>query len=83
MLEIVLQVLYIIFQIYLGMMIISIFSSWVPAIRDNAFFGGICNLGDEYLSIFRGKLILGIFDFGTIIGLIIYETVINMLLRVI
>lgn len=61
-------------EIYYWAMIIYIISSWIPALRDNAFGDFLGKLVEPYLSIFR-KIIppFGMIDISPILAFIAYR----------
>lgn len=78
MLEIIVQTLYTILQIYVYIMFVYIILSWTPLIN-SAFYKALGRFVDPYLNIFRGKFIVGMFDLGSLIGIILLQVVLMML----
>jgi len=77
MFDTVLFVIWIIARLYQFILIFSIILTWIPRSQDYAVFRTFDNIGGWYLNAFRGKYILGVFDLGVLIGLIIYEFILN------
>ncbi len=73
----VLLVLYIIARLYQAVLVFTIILSWAPGSSDYAVFRFVQAAGGCYLDVFRGKIVLFAFDFGTIIALGVYELIIN------
>lgn len=77
-----LTIIYLIFQLYFSIMILSIFFSWFP----NIYKFKICRIVDEvsnwYLKPFHGIIIIGPFDFTTIIGLGIYQFIMGLVINI-
>ena len=69
--------LYGISQLYFLIIIISFIQSWIPGCNNFKICRAINTASNWYMDLFRGKLIVGIFDMGSLVGLIIYETVIG------
>lgn len=72
-------ILYIILRAYQGVMLLSIFISWIPGMSDTKIGIFINRISDWYLGYFRGFLVFGGIDFTPMIGLIIYEFLIQLI----
>ncbi len=77
--KLIIAILYYIFQVYAGIMSISIILSWIPGAYEIRFFRGIRSISDWYLGNFRGKIVIGIVDFTPMIGLLIYGFILSYL----
>lgn len=75
----IILILYIILRVYQGIMLLSIFISWIPGMRDTKIGILINQSSDWYLGYFRSFLVFGGIDFTPMIGLIIYEFLISLL----
>ncbi|MBI9009793.1 MAG: YggT family protein [Tenericutes bacterium] len=76
--EILVQVLYQIVQVYFYTMFVFILLSWTPLVNSEFYrlLGRICN---PYLNIFRGKLVISNMDFGGLVGIILLQVVMTLL----
>lgn len=77
--KLIIEILYIIFAIYGGLLSLAIILSWVPGIYDIAFFRNVGKIADWYLEPFRGRLVIGTIDLSPMIGLIIYGFILSLL----
>ncbi|MGB4695365.1 MAG: YggT family protein [Acholeplasmataceae bacterium] len=77
--KLIIEILYIIFAIYGGLLSLAIILSWVPGIYDIAFFRNVGKIADWYLGPFRGRLVIGTIDLSPMIGLIIYGFILSLL----
>ncbi|HHZ11595.1 MAG TPA: hypothetical protein GYA05_02660 [Acholeplasmataceae bacterium] len=77
--SVIIQIFVIFYGIFGGIMSLSIILSWIPGVYEIAFFRQIRNISDWYLGTFRGRLIVGIIDFGPLVGLAIYSFILNLL----
>lgn len=71
--------LYYLLRIYYFVMFAGIIMSWIPSSMNYSFCRFIRRMTDWYLGFFRGRLVLGIFDFSTLLGIILYEGIIDLL----
>lgn len=78
-LKLLLLCLYGLFQLYFTIIIISFILSWIPSANNFKFCRLINKVSNWYMEPFRGKLILGIFDMGSLVGIIILETIIGFI----
>ena len=62
---------------YFYVLIASILLSWLPELRRNKIGQFIDRLANPYMRIFRGLIVIGMFDFTPIIGFIIYRFGLN------
>jgi uncharacterized protein YggT (Ycf19 family) len=76
-------VVYRILQVYFYILIGSILLSWLPELRETQLGRFIDRLASPYMSVFRGLLVFGMFDFTPIIGFIIYQVGMNYLAQMI
>lgn len=67
-------------QLYFTILIVSFILSWIPGSNNYKFCRIINTASNWYMDSFRGKIIVGIFDFGSLVVIIIYETVIGFIL---
>ena len=75
--------LYYIYQalwIYFYILIIYVILTWTPIV--NTPFGRFLKkITDPFLSIFRGWFVIGMFDFTPMIGLLLYQFLLQILRR--
>ncbi len=74
----VLIVLYQALRIYYYFLIGSVLLSWLPEIRNTKIGQIIERIANPYLRLFRGLIVVGMFDFTPIIGFILYNYGLNM-----
>lgn len=67
-----LRIMYQIIQVYIYILFIYIILSWTPIVN-SSFYRFLKRICDPYMSIFRGKLVIGQMDFGGIVGLILLQ----------
>ena len=72
--------LYILLWLYQGIIFISILISWIPSAFNTKLGMSIYNVSNWYMKPFRGWIELGIFDFTPIIGIAIYQFLLQCLL---
>ena len=70
--------LYYLLRIYFGIMFVGIILSWIPGSMNYSFFRAIRKITDWYLGAFRGHLVVGIFDFSSLLGILLYEGILNL-----
>lgn len=76
--QVLLYVIYEILWIYFYVLLIYIILTWTPII--NTPFGRFMKrITDPFLSIFRGWLVIGMFDFTPLIGLLLYQFLLQLL----
>ncbi|HPA99019.1 MAG TPA: YggT family protein [Bacilli bacterium] len=73
MLTIVLWLMIVIMNLYEMVMIADVIMSWLPNARLTKVGKVIHSLSSIYLGKFRGILVIGILDFTTIIGFVLYN----------
>jgi len=73
----ILRVFYYILTAYYWILIINIFLSWIPELKNTKIGRVLIWLGDPYMRIFRGLLVFGMMDFTPIIGFILYNLGLN------
>lgn len=67
-------------QLYGGILVISFILSWIPSANEFKIFRLINRVSDWYLEPFRGKIIFGFLDMGSMIGLSIFEGIVGLIL---
>jgi YggT family protein len=78
--QLLLLIIYRILQIYFYILIVYIILTWTPIV--NTQFGRILKkLTDPFLNIFRGLLVIGMFDLTPMLGLILYQLFLSILAR--
>ena len=60
-----------------GLIFISILLSWFPMLYNFKIFRAIRRLTDAYMEPFHGILVLGMFDFTPIIGIVLFDMIIR------
>lgn len=60
-----------------GLIFISILLSWFPMLYNFKLFRAIRRLTDAYMEPFHGMLVLGVFDFTPIIGIVLFDMIIK------
>lgn len=60
-------------QAYLYILIAYVLMSWIPELRGTKLHQIIHNIANPYMRIFRGILVIGMFDFTPIIGFYLYQ----------
>jgi len=73
----VFQGLYYILLGYFYILIADVLLSWLPEIRRTRFGQLIHQIANPYMRLFRGWIVVGMFDFTPIIGFIIYQFGLN------
>lgn len=64
-------------QIYYYTIIAAILLGWIPEITKTGFYAFLRRVTDPYLRIFRGLLVIGMVDLTPILGLLLYQFVMN------
>lgn len=72
-------ILWWILRIYLSIMIVGIILTWFPRSFDYKIPRAIRKMSDWYLSKFSGIVVVGSLDFTTVIGILLYEGVLDLL----
>lgn len=75
--------LYYLLSIYYIFIIINILLTWIPSLRRSRFYQISQSITNYFLGYFRGYLVIGIFDFTPIFGLLIYEEALRLLAQMI
>ena len=75
--SVVYYALYYIMYGFLGLICLNILLSWFPAVYKYSFFRFLRKITDAYMQPFRGILVIGIFDFTSIIGVVLFEGIIQ------
>ena len=70
--------LYVILSIYQFIILVSIIMSWIPNAYNTKIGNGIYHISNWYMKPFRGWLVLGFLDFTPIIGLGIYQFILQL-----
>lgn len=78
-LQLLLTIIYNFLNVYMFIMFVYILLSWTPLIRSK-FARILGSVVDPYLNIFRGKLIVGMMDFGGTVGILLLY-VVTLLMR--
>lgn len=73
--------LYILLCIYEGIILISIIMSWIPNAYNTKVGNAIYQISNWYMKPFRGWLVLGVIDFTPVIGLGIYQFILQFLMQ--
>lgn len=73
-------ILFYILQAYTGIIVLSIILSYIPRANDYAVCRGIKRMSEWYLEPLDGMLVLGSFDFSSMVGLMVLEGVISFCL---
>lgn len=60
-----------------GLITLSIILTWIPGLYNFTLFKAIRKLTDTYMEPFQGSLVLGIIDFTPIIGVVLFDLIIN------
>ena len=76
-------VIYYILQVYFYFLIGSVLLSWIPELRRTKIGQLIDRIAQPYMRIFRGIIVIGMFDFTPIIGFIIYNFGMSQLFQMI
>lgn len=75
--------LYYALRAYFYVLIASVLLSWLPEIRRTRLGAFIDRLADPYMRIFRGLVVIGMFDFTPILGFLIYQFGLNQFAQMI
>lgn len=60
-------------RVYLYVIIASILMSWVPELRRTKIGQLIDRIASPFMNLFRGIVVVGMFDFTPMIGIILYQ----------
>lgn len=71
---------YHILRVYFYLMLATLILSWTP-IRNTRFYAVLEKITMVYLNLFRGWIVIGQFDFTPILGLLIYQFILQMIGR--
>ena len=71
--------LYILLWLYQALIFISIIMSWIPSLYNTRIGNAIYQASNWYMKPFRGWFVLGVFDFTPIIGIAIYQFILEIL----
>ena len=77
MLDAILYIIRIVAYIYGFVLTCAIVLSWIPNAYSNRLLRVPIIMANWYLNLFRYRVVIGIFDVGTIIGLVIYNFIIQ------
>ena len=69
--------IFLIMWAFSGLIFISILLSWFPMLYNFKLFRAIKRLTDAYMEPFHGILVLGMFDFTPIIGIVLFDLLIE------
>lgn len=75
----VIFIIYIILRAYQGIMVLSIFMSWIPGARSSKFGILVGRTSNWYLGYFSNILIFGGIDFTPMLGIMLYEYLLTLL----
>lgn len=64
---------------YFYILIASILLSWLPEVKQSKIGRFIDRLANPYMRLFRGLIVIGMFDFTPILGFIIYRFGLNQI----
>ncbi len=81
-LRLALIILYLLFQIYGGLMMLGIIFSWLGSF-DNRLVRAVRKIASWYLGTFEGMIVIGRLDLSPMIALGVYEFILSLLMRVI
>ncbi len=70
-------VLYILFQIYSGLIFLDILFSWIPNIYNFRICRWIHTIAGWYMEPFHGIITISILDFTPILGIFLYEGIVE------
>lgn len=70
-------------QIYFYLIIASVLMSWVPELKKTRIGQLIERLVSPFMSIFRGIIVIGMFDFTPMLGLFLYQLGLGYLLQMV
>ncbi|MDD3113062.1 MAG: YggT family protein [Candidatus Izemoplasmatales bacterium] len=76
----ILSVSYQILRVYFYLMFATLILSWTP-IRNTRFYNVLEKITMVYLNLFRGWLVVGQIDLTPILGLILYQFILQMIGR--
>lgn len=76
----ILYYLYVFLSIYYYVIIVTIILSWTPAVRTSVY-QFLKTITDPFLNLFRGFLVFSNLDFSPLIGLILYQLLLQLMLR--
>lgn len=76
--EIILYYTYLLLRLYFYVMIVTIILSWTPLVN-TTFYQLLERICYPYLGIFRGWLIFGSIDFTPMLGLLIYQWLLQLM----
>lgn len=74
------NVIYILMVSFSSLICLNIILTWFPAVYKFRLFRGLRRIGDAYMEPFRGILVLGMFDFTPIIGIVLFDFLIELYL---
>jgi uncharacterized protein YggT (Ycf19 family) len=80
--QIFLEYAYYVLLAYFYTMIIYILLSWTP-LRNSQFYRVLSKIVDPYLGIFRGWIVISNIDFTPMLGLLLYQFILNIISRAI
>lgn len=73
MIGIIFYYIYRILQVYFYVIFASILMSWVPELRKTKIGQVIDKLANPFMSVFRGFIVIGMFDFTPMLGIFLYQ----------
>lgn len=69
---------YQILRVYFYLMVATLILSWTP-IRNTRFYAVLEKITMVYFNLFRGWVVIGQFDFTPILGLLIYQLILQVI----
>lgn len=78
-----LNIIYFALLFYFYVLIGSVLLSWLPELKRSKIGQFIDRLANPYMRLFRGLIVVGMFDFTPIVGFLIYQFGLNQFGRMI
>jgi len=66
--------------VYFYLMVVTIILSWTP-LRETRFYGILDKVTSPYLNVFRGWFVLGRIDITPMVGLFLFQFILQMVSR--
>jgi len=76
----ILYYLYVFLNIYYYIIIITIILSWTPVVKTQVYYY-LKIITDPFLNVFRGFLVISVLDLTPLIGLILYQLLLQLMAR--
>ena len=74
-------IVYYILEVYFYLLIAYILLGWIDSARESRIYNEIGKLTEPFLKIFSGWIVIGNIDFTPMIGLTIYQIILNLLFQ--